>query len=283
MNATKENKSGHRSRAAGRKTRRPLVITRYPGGKRYLRPWIEAHFPKARRFVEGFAGNATVLINRPPVEEEFLIEKNPHHVNLLRVIRDHPGDLIERLRPIQWSENTFGLYKWLLEEDAGTDDVDRAAQYYTVRKMGRGGEGRSYSHIFDRDQQRWWDNGVDNLWAVSERLGGVRILEDDALSRLAALDGPETLFYLDPPYVWSARSPARLYGQYEMDDDAHQSLCRLIRTLEGKVVLSGYFNPIYEEFLGDWRQAYRHTYIYAGKSKSAKGRYKKIERLWMNF
>ena len=81
----------------------------------------------------------------------------------------------------------------------------------------------------------------------------------------------------------SARSSARLYGQFEMEDDAHRSLCRLIRTLKGKVVLSSYLNPIYEKFLGDWTQDYRLMYIFASHSKSANSRRKKIERLWMNF
>lgn len=224
-----------------------------------------------------------MLLNRPPADEEIVIEMNSDHVNLLRTIRDHPRSLIERLRPTRWSKNTFEITKLLLKGCPWDDRVSRAALYYTLRKMSRGGEGRTYSHSFDRNQQRWWDNGVSDLRRVSERLRGVKILEGDALDWLATLDGPETLYYLDPPYVRSTRSSVRLYGQFEMEDDAHRSLCRLIRTLKGKVVLSGYLNPIYENFLGDWTQDYRPMYIFANHSKSANSRRKKIERLWMNF
>jgi len=170
-----------------------------------------------------------------------------------------------------------------LDERVYADEVARAALYYTVRKMSRGGEGQSFSHMTDRDQQLCWDNGVRALPEIARRLRGVRILHGDALELLPMLDGPETLHYLDPPYVRTARSTTPLYGPYELTDDTHRELCLLIRQLRGKVVLSGYSNPIYEEILGGWRQARRTTQIYAHFSIHGRNRGMKTEVLWLNF
>lgn len=268
-------------RTAGREARRPLAITRYPGGKWYLINWITDHLPKATRFVEGFAGTATILLNRLRAEEEILIEKNPDQATLLRVVRDQPQELIERLQPLRWDRLTFMDARFLLEAGAYDTDLERAALVYTVRKQSFGGIGGSFAYVIERNPQRQWDRGLRRLLRVSERLHGVEVINANALDVLKRFDAPDTLFYLDPPYVLSSRSPATLYGQYEMSDDDHRSLCVLIRRLEGKVVLSGYANPIYDELLGDWRTVKCDAYAYARPGGGP--RVKKVEVLWKNF
>ena len=173
--------------------------------------------------------------------------------------------------------------KFLLDGGCYPDDLTRAALSYTVRKLSRGGEGVAFSYSFMRNQQLWWDNGVSNLAVVSRRLQAVRILDGDAVSLLSEFDSPETLHYLDPPYVRSSRSPIALFGRYEMSDDDHRALCLLVRRLTGKVVLSGYHNPIYDELLADWRQASRAMYVNAHTRRTSGPRYRKTEVLWMNF
>ncbi|MDB5350164.1 MAG: hypothetical protein JWN86_1411 [Planctomycetota bacterium] len=260
---------------------RPLVITRYPGGKWFLFGWIMGHLPRAARYVEGFAGSAMVLLNRIRAEEEIVIERNPDQAALLRVIRDQPEDLIERLKPLRWDRLNFMDSRWLLEEGCYTDDLARAALVYTVRRQSFGGIGRSFSFMFERNQQRSWEQGLKRLKSISERLRGVRILEGSALDILPKIDGPETLFYLDPPYVRSVRAPSPLYGEYEMSDFDHRTLCSVVRRLEGKVALSGYPSPLYDELLGDWRRVTREAYAYARAGGGPRS--KKTEALWMNF
>ena len=210
-----------------------------------------------------------------------MIEKNPDQATLLRMVRDQPGELIERLTPLRWNRLTFLDSRWLLEEGAYDDELERAALAYTVRRQSFSGLGRSFSFMFERNQQRSWNRGVRRLWAISKRLRGVEILHADALGSLADLDGPDTLFYLDPPYVRSVRAPNPLYGEYEMSDGDHRALCRLIRQLEGRVALSGYPNPIYDELLGDWRLVSRAKYIYAHRKPGPRNR--KVEAMWLNF
>lgn len=268
-------------RPSGMEARGPLVISRYPGSKWFLFEWIMGHLPKASRYVEAFAGSAIVLLNRPRAMEEIVIEKNPDQATLLRVIRDQPGELIERLKPQRWDRLTFLDSRWLLEEEAYPDDLARAALVYTVRRQSFGGIGRSFAFEFERNQQRSWDRGLVRLRTISERLRGVEVVHADALDWLDTLDGPDALFYLDPPYLRTVRAPNSLYGQYEMSDDDHRSLCLLIRRLEGKVVLSGYPSPMYDELLGQWRRVVREAYAHARPGGGPRS--KKTEALWMNF
>ena len=52
-------------------------------------------------------------------------------------------------------------------------------------------------------------------------------------------DSPNTLFYLDPPYVHETRTAKKVY-KFEMSDRDHRELLETIRQVEGKVLLSGY-------------------------------------------
>lgn len=67
----------------------------------------------------------------------------------------------------------------------------------------------------------------ERLLAVAGRMRSVQIEHDDALAVIRRFDGPETLFYCDPPYVASTRTSDKGYA-FEMDDAAH---CILVDTL----------------------------------------------------
>jgi DNA adenine methylase len=112
-----------------------------------------------------------------------------------------------------------------------------------------------------------WVNFPDNLVAVIERLQGVVVESRPAMQVMAAHDGPDTLHYLDPPYVHSTRSKAknssRKNYRHEMLDDDHSKLLDFILSLKGMVVISGYSHPIYETALAD-------------------GARERIEALWIN-
>jgi DNA adenine methylase len=94
------------------------------------------------------------------------------------------------------------------------------------------------------------NNAKDSLTAIVRtqalhaHLRGVYIEHDDALNVIKRYDTPDTLFYLDPPYVLGTRVKKRGY-LHEMSDAWHQELVSLLLGLQAKVVLSGYPNPLY--------------------------------------
>lgn len=59
---------------------------------------------------------------------------------------------------------------------------------------------------------------------------------------LQKYDSEKTLFYLDPPYIQTAK-----YYNYSID--SYEKLCKNIIELKGKVIISDYENEIYDNFL----------------------------------
>ena len=89
---------------------------------------------------------------------------------------------------------------------------------------------------------------------VAKRLKHILIECDDALQIIERYDTPDTLFYVDPPYVLSTRSTGgkRARYEYEMSDADHIVLAEKLHGLKGMVLLSGYDCPLYRNLYRDW-------------------------------
>ena len=98
------------------------------------------------------------------------------------------------------------------------------------------------------EQASAWITAVDGLPMVHERLKRVVVLNRPALEIMRSQDGPETLFYLDPPYLDETRSVPDVY-RFEMSSTEHSELLDFIRKVRGKVMVSGYPSELYESAL----------------------------------
>jgi DNA adenine methylase len=101
----------------------------------------------------------------------------------------------------------------------------------------------------------------------------VNIENKDALEIINIYDSTETLFYVDPPYVAETRIGGANDYEFEMSNEQHIQLANKLNSVKGKVILSGYRCPLYEELYRNWVvvQKIEHT-------DRAKER---IETLWM--
>jgi len=121
-----------------------------------------------------------------------------------------------------------------------------------------------------------WLGSIGDLPWIALRLLTVQIENRPALEILRLYDGPETLFYCDPPYVHSTRGDSSAYG-YEMDDQAHKDLAGVLGECSGKVALSGYRCDLMDTLFQGWK-------CVEAPAKSCHS-VKKIrqEALWMNY
>ena len=122
---------------------------------------------------------------------------------------------------------------------------------------------------------RDWLNYPDALAGIIERLRGVVVMNRDACEVMAAHDGPDTLHYVDPPYVFDTRSDSRADYAHEMTDAQHVELLAFLRGLSGRVILSGYASALYDDALPGWRRVER--------SALADGARHRTEVVWLNF
>ena len=252
-------------------------VLRWHGGKWILAPWIISHFPEHRVYVEPYGGAASVLMRKPRSHAEVYNDLDDEVVNLFRVLRSNQAnDLINALRLTPFAAAEF--YDAYARDG---DDFERARRTVVKSFMGFGSNGiqrktgfRSNSNRSGTSPARDWVNYPENLAATIERLRGVVIMNRDATEVMAAHDGPNTLHYVDPPYIAETRDAGSDYA-HEMDDDQHADLLRFLRTLKGRVVLSGYPHPTYDAALHDWRRIERKAL--------ADGARDRTEVLWMNF
>jgi DNA adenine methylase len=117
------------------------------------------------------------------------------------------------------------------------------------------------------------------LPAVHERLRRVLILNRPALEVIEKHDGPQTLFYLDPPYLHETRETTGEY-QHEMAELDHLQLLELIRTCKGKAMLSGYPSKMYDTALHDWT---RYTFDLPNQAAGGKEKRRMTEVVWTNY
>jgi DNA adenine methylase len=124
-----------------------------------------------------------------------------------------------------------------------------------------------------------WLTALDHLPAVHRRLQGVRLSCRPALEVIQRWDGPDTVFYIDPPYVAGTRTSPGVYA-YEMNDGAHRELLGVLLGCKGQVLLSGYPSPQYDAALAGWT---RRTFDCANHGAGGKSKRRMTEVLWRNF
>ena len=139
--------------------------------------------------------------------------------------------------------------------------------------------GANWTYSVTRNKANIMLETVDNLPDVVRRLRSVQLDCDTWENMIDKNDRPLTFFYLDPPYVLSERTGGEAY-QHEMTDDDHVRLIDRLKTIKGKVMLSGYDNKIYDA-LG-WEK--RHFEMHCRTPvQSDTMKIKKTETVWCNY
>ena len=262
-------------------------VLRWHGGKWLLAPWIIQHFPPHRIYTEAFGGAASVLMRKPRCHGEIYNDLDDDVVGLFRVLRSECApDLMAGLRNTPFARSEF--------EDAyevSTDPVEEARRLIIRSFMGFGSDGsnravttgfRANAHRNGTTPAQDWAGLPDALSFVIERVRGVVIEHRPAVEVLAQHDGPETLHYVDPPYLHATRSQKNRGGgrgrggcyRHELTDADHAALLDRLVDLKGMVVVSGYPAPAYDATLAGWTRVERAAHADGARART--------EVLWIN-
>lgn len=251
---------------------------RYHGGKWLLSDWIISHFPEHKVYVEPFGGAMSVLLNKQRSYAEVYNDLDSEIVNVFAMLRDHGAELQSLLQLTPFARTELDIaYK------PTTDLVEKARRTIIKSFMGFGSDAiknksgfRSNSNRSGTTPAHDWANYADCIQPLIDRLAGVVIENRKADLIIQQQDSEDTLFYIDPPYVHSTRASENpKQYRFEMTDDDHRELAILLKSVKGKVVLSGYDSPLYKELYGDWEQEMKESY--------ADGAKKRVEVLYLNF
>jgi DNA adenine methylase len=260
------------------------------GGKNAFRGklarWIVSLMPPHRHFVEAFAGGLAVLLAKDPEgTSEVANDRHRGLANFWRVLQG--TDTCERFRR-QIEAVPFSQVEW---EDAGDrlsdpDPVVRAVAFFVRCRQSLAGRldtfaplSRTRTRRGMNEQASAWLSAIEGLPAVHARLKRVVVLNRPAVDVIRQEDGPETLFYLDPPYLHETRTAPDVYD-LEMSETDHRELLETVHMCRGMVLLSGYASPMYDQALADWR---RETLTLPNNSAGGQAKRRMIETLWCNF
>ncbi|RJO64978.1 MAG: DNA adenine methylase [Candidatus Omnitrophota bacterium] len=238
---------------------------RYHGGKWKLAPWIIQHFPGHTTYVEPFGGGASVILRKHPSFIEVYNDLNGQVVNFFRILRERPADLIAAIDLTPYSREEFLLSQ---QDDIDLDALERARRFYIWSWQGRGRAGVNepggWRFMSRRTRYRTPVddfNNVDHLWGIVRRLKQVHIECDPYQKIILRYDSPETLFYLDPPYVQDTRCYRWMRDGYRFDmtDDEHRELARVVSEIKGMAIISGYPSDLYDELFAGWTRVDRRA------------------------
>lgn len=264
-------------RGATTAPKRPLV--RYHGGKWRLAGWILRHLPAHRVYVEPYGGGGSVLLQKARSYAEIYNDLDGEIVNLFRAARDQGEELARAVELTPFARAEFAQ---AYQPDG--EPLEQARRTLIRAFMGFGSAGasgqvtgfRANSNRIGTTPAHEWMNFPDHLRAVVQRLRGVVIENRDALDVMRHQDGPDTVHYVDPPYVHETRHMRERSQAYkhEMTDEQHREMAEVLASLCGTVVLSGYRCPLYDEIFKRWQRV--------DAAAHADGARDRVESLWLS-
>lgn len=254
------------------------TLLRYPGSKQRIAPWIIEQMPKHHSYLEPYFGGGAILFNKEPSRIETINDLDDDVVNLFRTIREHREELIEAVVMTPYARSEYdGAFPYNPEE---LSNVDRAKNFLIRSGMGYGF--RLYDNVgWKRDiaareaayAVRYWNQLPEIIINVAQRLKMVQIEHKPAVELIKAFNHDNVLVYADPPYVMSTRT--RRQYTHEMTDQDHVELLETLLLHTGPVMLSGYDNDIYNDYLQGWRKI--------STPARAENSLPRTEVLWMNY
>lgn len=240
-------------------------------------------------FIDVFGGGASVSINLPGDhwQKQIYNDIDGDVCAFFRVLRDQPEEFLRLLKLTPTSREEFELAK---RRERHLTDLERGRRMFVLARQSWGGIIDSGKCAFSVNNTNCSTaaNSVDRvLPLVAERLRRIAIESMPAIKLIERYDSPETLFYLDPPYLKSTRTvdvvgTVRAY-EYEMTDSDHVALLTKIKRLDGQCMLSGYRSDLYDEMLSDWHCNQHSTFSTVSASRGGDRTILREERIWTSY
>ncbi len=266
---------------------------KWHGGKSYLASKIVALMPPHLHYVEPFAGGLSVLLAKDPEGvSEAVNDANWDLVNFWVVLRDAKlfNEFHRQMEAMPFCQGEWDIASGYMDESRSRDcpAVFNAVHFFVHCRQSLAGRMKCFAPLSKtrvrrgmNEQASAWLTAVEGLPEVHARLKRVVVLNDDALKVINQQDGPQTLFYLDPPYLHETRASTGEY-RHEMTREQHDELLTVLSTITGKFILSGYPSDLYDRCATEMKWHVRDFEL-PNNSASGKRKRRMTERVWMNF
>lgn len=255
------------------------------GGKQRLAKKIVNLMPPHKIYVEPFGGMAAVLLAKQPSEVEVYADLNYSLCCYHWVLQD--DEQLEKF--LRWQYLTpYGRSPW---RDTSDDKLLHACYFYYQADVSFAAcVGSAYGlAVTSSSNASARCNALRVVCEEAHRFKNVIVEHSTWQDTIAKYDSSDTLFYIDPPYLLETRIGGKRY-ECEMTYEDHVELVDTLRHVQGKVILSGYPNSLYES-LG-WPSISYTAHAFSTARTRITGRLgtgglgkraKRIETIWTNF
>lgn len=185
-------------------------IVKWAGGKRQLLEQLSPYIPLSCLYVEPFVGGGAVWLHAHP-QHAIINDSNPELINVYKVVRDSPDELIALLREHEAADSSKHFYEvrsW--DRDSATfsklSNVERAARTIYLNKTCYNGLFRVNSAgQFNASYNRYKHSTIVNepdicVLSAYLRENDIDIRCGDYANVLKNLPN-NAYVYLDPPYM----------------------------------------------------------------------------------
>jgi DNA adenine methylase len=269
------------------------------GGKVRMVRHILPLLPPHTTYVEPFGGAANILLAKPTSKVEVYNDASGLLVNFFRVLQD-PEQRAALMDRLEYTPYARAEYARALNHLDDPDPVMKAWAFFTAQCQGISGGGsfgkrgeKNWGYSRTTNQAQPFLGHVEKLPAIAERLRRVHIEHGDGINVIKKWDSPDSLFYVDPPYVNSTRSAKSGRARYhcEIENDGQQDLVNTLLNISGNAILSGYYSPLYQQLEdAGWERreitmdlsAAARVRTFNATSDAGKERRKRTECLWLS-
>lgn len=227
---------------------------KYQGGKLRLRDRIIKMMPAHKTYVEPFLGAGWVYFGKPQSPAEFINDIDNKLINLYITVRDDLDRFTEILNNTPASEFLFKdfLASKCIQSAPDALVYNACREYYVIMNSFNGNISGRPSFAFSKDKESSFLRFYNTDWdLIKQRLKRTTILSRDYSKLIPKLDGPETLFYLDPPYIVATNK--NRYYRHNFTEKDHCQLNVYLSDIRGKFILSYDDRPEIRDLYSDFR------------------------------
>lgn len=263
-------------------------LLNYYGGKQHLAPILSSLIVRGSfdTYCEPFCGSAAVFFAAPGrwARIEILNDVSGELMNFYRVMRD---DLLrpQLLDLLEFTPHSRETWREALHSKEDSP-VRRAWRFFVIGQQSFNTAKRSWrlanrTHNYAAE----WRDQCERLGAISfiRRLQHASIECQSFDVIMQRLDAPDTLFYMDPPYI-GAKDQAgmkRAYDGFFLTPEQDALLIKLCIHAQGGIILSGYPR---DDLPQSWQRLIIdvpvHSRYDTSEPERAKGR--ATETIWVN-
>jgi len=261
---------------------------RYAGGKFYARRLIIDHIPPHDCYIEPFAGGGSIFFAKKKVPKNILNDLDGELMNVYRVIRDEPENLINFLEGKPAKKELHHYYK---NEFNPKNYLERAGRWYFLNRISFSGIMNvqncyfGYGDKFSMRPENW----PRNIRRASLKLQGVELSCKDFESVID--NTPDGAFlFVDPPYfnadqdkfytcIFSKEDHYRLRNTLFRNKDR----LRFLLTYDNSKELRGIYDWVTEIIEKEWNYCINRTDDQKNGIKRKGERYKGREIFILNY